>query len=449
MSISMVLFADKYDDWFKENKVLITQQEAADFKRLKTDAEKEAFIEEFWANRDPSPGTPENEFKDNHQNNVNQVNERVQSRSRKGMETDMGQLLLLLGPPTDQTTEGEDSQNPRQTWTYKNPPEDVSETEIIVEFVPDSGRGEWKFKDKKKMEEILEKAREHPLLTAQKAAETGQPAAQPSMVTQAPAGDIIAPVTSPEVMAALDAASSDALPKDVEIKSLVDSFMTSEGDVFATFAANAKVGQEARVGLRMIDSSGSVLEETETAFVDPAEPAGYFQGKLPAIPGEYTAVLAVVDGDKSGVTKQKLMIPDYEGKFGMSSIILSKKFQQLPEPAPEKVPYTFGKIKVDPGTSRTFSKTDELIIVYEAYNFKTTPEGNPNLEAFITFQRENGKPQKTAPSPPNGLITGKKMTIPTSFALTKFPEGDYKLTVTLTDKVSGEKVSQEASFKVQ
>ena len=134
----------------------------------------------------------------------------------------------------------------------------------------------------------------------------------------------------------------------------------------------------------------------------------------------------------------------------MSSLILAKNFKQLPEAKPEKEPYTFGKIKVKPSTDRIFTKSDDVIVVYEAYNFDM-PAGAtaPNLEVIFTFQHESEAAKSTPPAPPNGLVTGKKITVPTSYPLAKFPPGTYKLTVTLTDKASSKTASRETTFTVK
>jgi len=45
-------------------KYLLSKDEDAQFRKLKTDEERKAFIDQFWTLRDPSPGTPANEFKE-------------------------------------------------------------------------------------------------------------------------------------------------------------------------------------------------------------------------------------------------------------------------------------------------------------------------------------------------------------------------------------------------
>ncbi len=46
-----------YTKWLEEDVVyIITPEERAAFLALQTDAEREAFIEQFWKRRDPTPG---------------------------------------------------------------------------------------------------------------------------------------------------------------------------------------------------------------------------------------------------------------------------------------------------------------------------------------------------------------------------------------------------------
>ena len=49
-------------------------QERKAFKTLATDQEREKFVEQFWLRRDPTPGTPENEFHDEHYRRIAYAN---------------------------------------------------------------------------------------------------------------------------------------------------------------------------------------------------------------------------------------------------------------------------------------------------------------------------------------------------------------------------------------
>jgi len=53
--------------WLEEEAVyIITATERSVFLKLQSDRERDIFIEAFWRQRDPTPGTPENEFKTEH-----------------------------------------------------------------------------------------------------------------------------------------------------------------------------------------------------------------------------------------------------------------------------------------------------------------------------------------------------------------------------------------------
>src|SRR5881296_1643801 len=58
---------DYFRKWLNEDVLyLITPDEKKVFERLRTEEEKQQFIEQFWSRRDPTAGTPENEFKEEH-----------------------------------------------------------------------------------------------------------------------------------------------------------------------------------------------------------------------------------------------------------------------------------------------------------------------------------------------------------------------------------------------
>jgi len=59
--------ASPYAKWLTQDVMyIISDQERAAFRQLNTDEEREHFIEQFWLRRDPTPGTPANEFKEEH-----------------------------------------------------------------------------------------------------------------------------------------------------------------------------------------------------------------------------------------------------------------------------------------------------------------------------------------------------------------------------------------------
>ena len=81
-----------YTRWLQEDVVyIIAAEERAAFLRLETDDERDDFIEQFWLRRDPTPDTPENEFKDEHYRRIAFANLHFPTASGKaGWKTDRG-----------------------------------------------------------------------------------------------------------------------------------------------------------------------------------------------------------------------------------------------------------------------------------------------------------------------------------------------------------------------
>ncbi len=80
--------------WLDEVQFLITNEEREFFLSLKEDFRRFAFIDTFWAVRDPNTDTPYNEFK----RRWDRRRDEAQSRFG-GFEDDRSRALLLHGPP--------------------------------------------------------------------------------------------------------------------------------------------------------------------------------------------------------------------------------------------------------------------------------------------------------------------------------------------------------------
>ena len=133
-----------YTKWLEEDAAyIITDAERAAFRRLETDAERDRFIEQFWLRRDPTPGTPENEFQVEHYRRILYANDHFAS-SRAGWKTDRGRIYILFGPPDerDEHPRGDATRvYPFDLWRYRFI-EGIGQN-VWMEFV-DSGSGEYR-----------------------------------------------------------------------------------------------------------------------------------------------------------------------------------------------------------------------------------------------------------------------------------------------------------------
>ena len=133
-----------YRRWLQEDVVyIITPEELAAFNRLTSDAERETFIEQFWLKRDPTPGTPKNEFKEEHYRRIAYANERYRA-NQPGWKTDRGRVYIIFGPPDEIESHPAGGQGayPHEIWRYRY----ISNVgqNIEMEFVDKSMTGDYR-----------------------------------------------------------------------------------------------------------------------------------------------------------------------------------------------------------------------------------------------------------------------------------------------------------------
>ena len=110
----------KYRDWLKLVSYILLPAERDVFMKLAADRDRDIFIEAFWKQRDPTPETPQNEFRDEHLKRFQYANSNLnRGTPREGWMTDMGRMHIILGAPT--SIERFDSAygiHPCQVWYY-------------------------------------------------------------------------------------------------------------------------------------------------------------------------------------------------------------------------------------------------------------------------------------------------------------------------------------------
>jgi GWxTD domain-containing protein len=132
-----------YAKWLYEDVVyIITPEEARAFKLLKTDSERETFIEQFWRARDTDPATEENEFRREYYGRIAYANEHFSYNDAPGWRTDRGRTFITYGKPdeVEPSPSGE-------SWIYKNLP--GSGGGVRFEFLDLDRKGEFRLKPTK------------------------------------------------------------------------------------------------------------------------------------------------------------------------------------------------------------------------------------------------------------------------------------------------------------
>jgi len=136
----------KYRDWLKLVSYIILPAERDVFSKLTTDRDRDIFIDAFWKQRDPTPGTPQNEYQEEHTKRFNYANEFLRRGTpREGWMTDMGQMHIILGEPSSRERfDGVPGLYPCQVWYYYGDRTKGHPTYFGLLFFQRGGAGEYR-----------------------------------------------------------------------------------------------------------------------------------------------------------------------------------------------------------------------------------------------------------------------------------------------------------------
>lgn len=139
----------KFQEWLKLVNYHIQPVEREVFLKLTNDRERELFMETFWKQRDPTPGTPENEYKEEIDKRFQYVNQFYgRGTTREGWRTDMGRIHMVLGPPASvEHFEASIGLVPCLSWSYYGDSRRGLPPQFYLLFYQRGGIGEYKLYD--------------------------------------------------------------------------------------------------------------------------------------------------------------------------------------------------------------------------------------------------------------------------------------------------------------
>ena len=140
---------EKYQDFLKLTSYIMHEKEREAFLQLNNNRERDVFIDMFWRLRDPTPGTPENEFKDEHIERFMYANKEFRKGSpREGWMTDQGRFYIILGPPVSKERFPNPLElYPCEVWSYYGDPTKGLPSHFVLVFFQRGGAGEYKLYD--------------------------------------------------------------------------------------------------------------------------------------------------------------------------------------------------------------------------------------------------------------------------------------------------------------
>lgn len=133
-------------DWLEIVTPIITQTEKEVFFKLKTEQERDRFINLFWKVRDPNPDTNENEFYREYLERVHFADRYFSiGSSKRGCLTERGYYYLLLGKPRERQVFATQSDIwPMELWFYQGDPKYGLPGYFYLIFYQPEGSGDYR-----------------------------------------------------------------------------------------------------------------------------------------------------------------------------------------------------------------------------------------------------------------------------------------------------------------
>ena len=109
----------EYKKWLDEDvRWIMTSQERQQFLNLTSVHDRDDFVARFWDERNPTPGSKENAFKEEHYRRLAFANEHFAS-AVAGWRTDRGRIYIVYGPPDSIAVQPGTSAAPaEEIWLY-------------------------------------------------------------------------------------------------------------------------------------------------------------------------------------------------------------------------------------------------------------------------------------------------------------------------------------------
>jgi GWxTD domain-containing protein len=123
------------DREFASARYIALEDEMSQYESLKSLEAKRKFVFEFWKRRDRTPGTPENETKQEYAKRVEYSNQNFHTGMREGWRTDRGRVWIIYGQPDEiERHANEIDTRPYEIWYYHG-----IEGGVLFAFVDKSG----------------------------------------------------------------------------------------------------------------------------------------------------------------------------------------------------------------------------------------------------------------------------------------------------------------------
>lgn len=508
-SASFGAMSSTFVEWGKgPAQLLMTKEEARTWKSIKNDQDAQAFADLFWARRDPTPGTPRNEYREGFDERVKLADTRFSYGKTKGSLTDRGRYFVVLGGPTRATTPRppvgsgistgpttnsttgklDEANVTTQTWYYEKEqlPKFLGLNPIEVSFVDQQGTGDFRLgRSKSNINDAIAKTSAYVLVSP---ALTAVPKYE---MAPAPPKQVQVSVPTPAV-------TGMAL-KNPSLLSAVETYKTSKSapskGLYLTYAEGVTPTGEYYVPVQLYttkevqipagspvtffgvveDSTGKAIAGYEEETKLGASKNDFFFDKSLVLPsGAHKGYFGLAAGGKVIAMADLVMQLSSLAKdsSGISRFLISNNIYPLTAAQQPTDPFAYGGIKVVAKGDRTFTKTDELWYFFELRNPGTVapaaaegspaPVATPKIQAKLDIEGNvtkmvDGKATKSKVMmgrPLSELQIEPLKGVPghygagAALSLASFAPGDYVIKLKVIDTVKKQTYNLEEKFKV-
>lgn len=484
---------ERFRQWLDEEVVyIITTHERDVFLHLQTDKERDMFIEAFWKQRDPTPGTPQNEFREEHYRRLKYAND-VYGRSSPlpGQKTDRGRTYIVLGPPRNvESFSNVQNVYPVEIWFYFGDPSLGLPTAFNVIFFKRNGTGDYIF---------YSPVQDGPVSLIADAFISGEDPEnayqtlkkyEPNLAYQVlslipgerhPAGAIS--LASTKLMATIFASpqkkvedsyadailkykdfieveyTANYVPSDAGLQVIRDgsgTFMVHysiEPGKVTVEDAGGKYDVHFLVTGRVSDASGRTVYQFDREFPFSLTPDALqavkaqsisLQDMFPLIPGSYKLDLLIRNTASKEFASAEcpVVVPGPDGAPRMSPLLLAYKAEERPDGA-GGVPFAVGREQILCQSRKSYGTKDTLVMFYQVYGL--TPELRAAGSFHVSFFKEDKafstRVKKLSEYGPGDDFLETQ-------ELAAFAPGYYQAAVTLLDGQGKEIATSKGNFEV-
>src|SRR5262247_155382 len=486
-----------YKRWKDEDvRWIITDEERKIFDSLKTDDEREQFIEGFWYRRDPDPDTDVNEYREEYYQRIAYANEHYTS-GIPGWKTDRGRIYIMFGKADQIETHpsggsydrpaweggGMTSTYPFEIWWYRYI-EGVG-SDVEIEFVDPTGSGEYRIaRSPDEKDALLYTPNAGLTLSEQLGLTTkadriayggfggggqggNQLFGQRAKDNPFEKLDLLAKLSRPPRVRFNDLANiaESDLPKasfDVLDAVLnINLLRVTENAVLTSITvemANQDLVYKEVGGLpqaainiyaKITGVSGrraGLFEDIVTSSFTPEaltigqQKRSTYNKNIVLPPGNYKIDMVVrdVNSGKTGVFKEGFTVPNFEeGKLSASTLIVASKIEPLNGRLPSGM-FVLGSLKVIPNATIDFKPDQPLGVYMQVYNVgidQATLRPSADIEYVISQKSKEVMRIKEDGKGGLGSINSQQMTLARLVPLKDFKPGFYDIQVVIKDNV--------------